>query len=181
MQNEFSKIIYCDGSSLGNPGRGGWGVLILRVNPNFEAKKASEKSELKEKKYLIEVELGGGEKNTTNNKMELQALIEALKYLEKKSANNIKIEMRLDSQYVINGATLWYKNWIKNNWKKADKKEVLNKEYWIEIISLIEKLKRQKVELSWKHVYGHTGEKGNERVDVIAKSFAEGVDIELKK
>jgi ribonuclease HI len=167
MTEEISKIIYCDGSSLGNPGAGGWGVLILKKNEKYGEQNTNEK------KYKVEAELGGGEKNTTNNKMELQALIEVLKYAIKNFDHNLKIELRLDSQYVINGATLWYKNWVKNNWKKADKKEVLNKEYWKEIISLLEKIKNKNITIKWTHVYGHTGEKGNERVDVIAKSWAE--------
>jgi ribonuclease HI len=171
MQNNFT--IYADGSSLGNPGAGGWGVLILQKSLDG--------------KVVGKTELGGGEKYTTNNKMELQALIEVLKFLQQttpsnstefttpskegESMQNLKVELRLDSQYVINGATVWCKNWIKNNWIKSDKKPVLNKEYWIEIISLLKNMEG-KVQIKWTHVYGHTGEEGNERVDVIAKSWA---------
>jgi ribonuclease HI len=195
MTQKIDKIIYADGSSLGNPGRGGWGVLII---DNLENKK---------------VELGGGEENTTNNKMELQALIEVLKFLTKveqpspkfakeeqgkfflskgedleqiiskeKISKTKNVELRLDSEYVIKGATIWSKSWEKNNWKKSDKKPVLNQEYWKEILLLLKEIELQKkVKLNWKHVYGHTGEEGNERVDVIAKSFASGKPVSLKK
>lgn len=161
----MSKIIYCDGSSLGNPGRGGWGVVALDTT----------------KKLIWEF----GEKVdlATNNQMELSATIFALKLILKSSAdqNSKEFEMRLDSKYVIQGTTEWLKNWVKNNWKNSQKKEVLNKEYWQEIYKLTNEIKNQSIKIKWTHVYGHTGEKWNERVDEIARGLAGGEKVELRK
>ncbi len=160
-EKKAGKIIYCDGSSLGNPGSGGWGVLMI----DNISKKISE--------------LGGGEDMTTNNKMELKALIESLKKILTLNISE-NIELRLDSEYVIKGATIWTKGWVKNNWIKSDKKPVLNKEYWQEILEILKQIEGKNVKMKWTHVYGHTGEVGNERVDVIAKSFAGKNPVKLK-
>lgn len=170
------KIIYCDGSSLGNPGRGGWGVVAIDT----------------EKKIFWEY--GGSDKNVTNNQMELAACLAALKIILKSSDNisteknvamnrqkKVEYELRLDSKYVIQGVTEWSKNWQKNGWKNAQKKEVVNKEIWKEILSIKKQIEEKNVHLKWTHVYGHTGEMWNERVDVIAKSFAGGEEIVLAK
>lgn len=159
------KVIYCDGSSLGNPGRGGWGVVALDTS----------------KKLIWEY----GEKvdHATNNQMELAATIFALKLILKSNENEIgkEFELRLDSKYVIQGTTEWLKNWVKNNWKNSQKKDVLNKEYWQEILKLITEIKVKKIKIKWTHVYGHTGEKWNERVDEIARGKAGGENIILLK
>ncbi len=151
------KIIYCDGSSLGNPGPGGWGVFAMDTEKN--------------KVW----EFGGGEKTATNNQMELQAAIFALRLISKSDSK--KFEMRLDSKYVIQGSTLWVQNWVKNNWKNSQKKEVLNKEKWQEILKLLAEIKNKNIKIKWTHVFGHTGETGNERVDEIAKLYAQGKSL----
>jgi ribonuclease HI len=138
-----SITIYCDGSSIGNPGPGGWGAVIA---DGARAK-----------------ELGGYEKETTNNRMELTAAIEALRIL--KSASSVTVHT--DSSYVINGITKWVKGWVKNGWMTKEKKDVLNKDLWESLAKLTEKH-----DVEWKHVRGHSGIELNERVDMIANGYA---------
>lgn len=145
--------IYTDGSSRGNPGPGGWAAVII------------EGSEDKIK------EVGGREENTTNNKMEMMAAIEALKA----TPTHSEIEIYTDSEYLMKGITIWIKNWQKNNWKTKDKKDVLNKDLWL---LLLEETSKRKVE--WKKVTGHSGDKWNERCDEIATSFADSKRVTLK-
>ena len=151
MQNKKIEI-YTDGSSLGNPGPGGWGTIVV-----IDGK--------------IEKEFGGYEKNTTNNRMEIQAAIEALKYLNKnqKIIGGSIVVINADSAYVLGGVTLWVKNWEKNGWITANKKPVLNKELWQELISLVREFKGN---LSWNKVKGHSGHIYNDRADEIATSYA---------
>ncbi len=159
-------IIYADGSSLGNPGKGGYAFLIF----NTETKKISE--------------YGGAVQVATNNQMELKALIEALKVLnfgDIKVGEGDVLEMRLDSQYVIKGSTEWYKGWVKNGWMTAAKKAVLNKNYWLEILNGLEMLKDKGIKINFVHVLGHNGEEGNERVDEIARTMASGKVMDLRK
>lgn len=148
--------IYTDGSSLGNPGPGGWGVVIIT---NDQLPINSGKKEI--------IELGGGEKGTTNNRMELKAVIEALKYLQKSSSH--ECEIFADSNYVLGGVTSWIKNWEKNGWKTANKKPVLNQDLWKELDSLI---KGYSGTISWQKVKGHSGHEHNDRVDKIATTYA---------
>ncbi len=163
------KIIYCDGSSLGNPGRAGFGVVAIDTN----------------KKLLWE--FGEAVKIATNNQMELAACIYALKIILKSNTQNPddlnqkKYELRLDSKYVIQGATEWHKGWIKNGWKNSQKKDVANKEMWQELIGLTYELSSNKIEVKWTHVYGHTGETWNERCDEIARGLAAGEEVTLRK
>lgn len=145
--------IYTDGSSLGNPGPGGWGFLIIK-NEELRIKN--------------DIEQGGGEKDTTNNRMELMAVIEVLKYLRKSDFR--KYEIFSDSNYVLGGVTGWIKNWEKNGWKTANKKPVLNQDLWKELDILI---KEYKGKIIWQKVKGHSGHEYNDRVDKIAKSNAE--------
>jgi ribonuclease HI len=140
--------IYTDGSSLGNPGPGGWGVLIMK-NEGLRIKNG--------------IELGGYEKNTTNNRMELTGAIEALKYLMKSDFTTCVIYT--DSAYVLGGITSWVKNWEKNGWRTANKKPVLNKELWQELVTLARKLGDK---ISWQKVKGHSGHIHNDRADKIA-------------
>ena len=119
------------------------------------------------------VELGGRLGHSTNNIMELTAPIEALKYLEKFNINS-EVEIFSDSKYVINGINEWIHNWIKNNWKTAAKKPVLNQELWQALHVL-----NQKFNPKWHYVAGHSGHKENDRVDEIATSFADGEPVEL--
>jgi ribonuclease HI len=159
---KHNKIIYADGSSLGNPGKAGFGYLII---------------DLDRKLYF---EFGGSVKWATNNQMEILALLEAFKSLKKSSFVG-DVEVRLDSQYVMKGITEWCKNWQKNNWKTAAKKDVLNKDLWQEIILAKKELEEMGYKFSFTHVFGHNGEIWNERVDVIARSFADNKKIDLKK
>jgi ribonuclease HI len=133
-------VIHTDGACSGNPGPGGWGV-ILDYNGTRK-------------------ELFGGEPQTTNNRMELQAAIEALTALTRACA----VEMHVDSQYVKDGITKWIHGWKKNGWKTADKKPVKNVELWQ---ALDEAIKRH--DISWHWVKGHDGHPENERADELAR------------
>jgi ribonuclease HI len=144
-------IIFSDGASKGNPGPGGWGSIVLA------------KGTVKE--------IGGGENNTTNNRMELTAVIEALKLVKNESG---EITINTDSKYIINGITGWVYGWQKNNWITKEKKEVLNRDLWEELIHVSNGKK-----IDWNYVGGHIGIEGNERCDAIATDFASGVKPEL--
>ncbi len=150
--------IYTDGSSLGNPGPGGWGVVII-TNDQLPIK--NDKTESKT------IELGGCEKKTTNNRMELKAVIEALKYIFTPKQGLGAVIIHVDSTYVLLGVTTWIHNWEKNGWRTANKKDVLNKDLWQELIALVRNFKGT---LSWQKVKGHAGHVHNERADEIATS-----------
>ncbi len=145
MENKNKIYIFTDGSSLGNPGSGGWGAIVV--------------TEEKVK------ELGGGEKIATNNRMELSAIIAALRNV----ASDSQIILHTDSSYVINGITKWVHGWKRNNWKNSEKEEVKNRDLWEELVAVTEGKK-----IEWKYVAGHVGVVGNERADEIAVSFAKG-------
>ena len=138
--------VYTDGACSGNPGKGGWGVVIL-INKD-------------------EIFLNGGDNNTTNNKMELTAAIEALKHFQKRE----NITLITDSKYVKDGIQTWIKNWKKNNWKTSAKKPVKNKELWIELDDLI-----TKHNVNWEWVKGHAGNKYNEKADDLARRYIENI------
>ena len=131
--------IFTDGACRGNPGPGGWGVL-LRAGRH-------------------EKELWGGDAHTTNNRMEMTAVIEALKALKKPS----EVVLTTDSQYVRKGITEWIEGWKRKNWKTAAKKPVKNVELWQEIDSLA-----ANHQIDWRWVKGHSGHSENERVDDLA-------------
>ncbi len=139
--------IYTDGACSGNPGVGGWGAVIL----------------IDKKDPIL---LNGGEKLTTNNRMELTAAIKALKYFE----NPETINLITDSKYVKDGIESWISNWKKNGWKTAAKKPVKNKELWEEL-----DLQISKHNISWEWVKGHTGEIFNEKADFLARRFIEKI------
>ncbi len=143
----MSIKVYTDGACKGNPGPGGWGVYI---QSNEDEK-----------------ELYGGNPETTNNQMEMQAALEALKHL--KDEDEV-IELYTDSNYLRQGITEWIHNWKKNNWKTAAKKPVANRDLWIEISDLNEKMN-----VKWNWVKGHAGDPGNERADELANIGAESV------
>ena len=145
-------IIYTDGSSLGNPGPGGWGSVLL-----FSDKKV--------------VELGGREKESTNNRMEMMASIMALKEVEKRKIEAKVIKVHTDSSYLLNGITIWIHAWVKNDWKTKADEDVLNKDLW-EILYKVESNLKNKYEIEWVKVAGHAGVHLNERCDVIATSFS---------
>ena len=136
--------IYTDGACSGNPGIGGWGVVILENN--------------KEDTFL-----NGGNDNTTNNRMELTAAIEALNYFE----DSQTITLITDSKYVKDGIQSWIQNWKKNGWKTASKKPVKNKDLWIELYNLDKSL-----DVKWNWVKAHAGNPMNEEVDLMAKKAA---------
>ncbi|WP_456416432.1 ribonuclease HI [Thiolapillus sp.] len=136
--------LYTDGACRGNPGPGGWGVL-LRYG---EAEK----------------ELWGGEKATTNNRMELQAVIEGLSALTRPSS----VTIITDSQYVKNGMMQWIHNWKRNGWKTAAKKPVKNADLWQQLDTLV-----QRHDVRWEWVRGHSGHPENERADELANQGIE--------
>ncbi|OGI88128.1 ribonuclease HI [Candidatus Nomurabacteria bacterium RIFCSPLOWO2_01_FULL_33_24] len=152
--------IYTDGSSLGNPGPGGWGVLI----------------QLKDKKII---ELGGREEKTTNNRMELMAVIKAFKYLNDSRLGNNGLKLILDSEYVKKGITEWIYGWVQNNWRTKNRKPVLNQDLWKELIIIVQEYEK-KNKIEWERIDSHTGVAGNERADQIAVSFAEDKPTPLK-
>jgi ribonuclease HI len=148
MENKKIQI-YTDGSSLGNPGPGGWGAVFV------------------ENEKII-YELGGCEKNTTNNRMELMAVIETLKYISKNHKKD-KITIFADSNYVLLGITTWIFNWEKNNWRNSQKKEVMNQDLWKELIGLIRNYDNK---INWEKVKGHSGHVYNDKADEIATQRA---------
>ena len=138
--------IWTDGSCLGNPGPGGWAFVATN------GKNVAERS--------------GGESNTTNNRMELTAVIRALTAARRHS----EIELHTDSQYVKNGMQSWLKNWKKNNWHTANKKPVKNQDLWMQLDALSGAIK-----IHWHWVRGHNGDEMNERCDELARTAAENL------
>lgn len=142
--------IYTDGGCSGNPGPGGWGVVVIYQN---QAK-----------------QLSGGEKNTTNNRMELTAAISALSIVKNTEIfNGKKVKLNIDSQYVKNGITSWIQNWKKNGWRTANKKPVLNQDLWQKLDEL-----NSSLDVNWVWVKGHAGIEYNEICDSLCQ-------MEIKK
>lgn len=141
MTPDRKVVIHTDGACSGNPGPGGWGVL-LSYNGH-------------------EKELKGGEPETTNNRMELRAAIEALNALTKPCA----VDLFTDSSYVKNGITTWLVNWKRNRWRTANKKPVKNADLWQELDAA-----RDRHDVTWHWVKGHAGDEGNERADALARA-----------
>ena len=140
MTNEVGDIeIFTDGACRGNPGPGGWGV-VLRTGS-------------------YEKELFGGEQSTTNNRMELRAAIEGLAALKRPS----RVTITTDSQYVRQGITQWIEGWKRNQWRTSAKKPVKNQDLW----QLLDELTRQH-EVTWEWVKGHSGHIDNELADTLA-------------
>ena len=131
--------VYTDGACKGNPGQGGWGALILENDATRE--------------------IYGGESNTTNNRMELMAVIRALELL--KEQNDITVYT--DSTYVQKGISEWIINWKRNGWKSSNKKSVKNKDLWVELDHL-----NYLMSVKWQWIKGHAGHSGNERADYLA-------------
>ena len=139
--------IYTDGACSGNPGPGGWAAIIIGKD--------------KVKKIF------GGEKLTTNNRMELTATINALEYLEKQETNQLslkQIEIYTDSKYVKEGITVWINNWEINNWKTADKKNVKNVDLWKKLKELV-----KYISIEWHWVKGHSNDAMNNLADKLAR------------
>ena len=152
---EQHTIVFTDGAAKGNPGPGGWGVIV--VTPERRV-----------------TELGGGAPHTTNNKMELSGAIAALQHVEDRPG---PIAIYTDSTYVIQGITQWIWGWRKRGWKTAQGADVLNRDLWETLASLVGG--RARGEVDWRWVRGHIGTPGNERVDEIAVAFAMQQGVEL--
>jgi ribonuclease HI len=160
--------IFTDGSSRGNPGRGGWGAIL--VFPAGKTVIANGEKRMTNNEWVQE--LGGRETKTTNNRMELTAVIKALEFVSKKILiphSSFLIHLYTDSSYVLKGASIWVHNWQKNKWKTKQKKDVLNKDLWQKFLKVSRGLK-----IEWKLLKGHSGIPANERCDVIATSYADG-------
>ena len=143
---QISKV-YTDGACSGNPGPGGWGVVVYFDNNTVH-------------------EMGGFEPDTTNNRMELQAAIAALEFVSQYPAEQT-VQLYTDSEYVKKGATQWLGGWKRKNWKTSQGKAVLNQDLWKELDQANPK------QVTWFYVKGHSGDPGNERCDTIARNFAQ--------
>ncbi len=141
--------IYTDGACKGNPGVGGWGALLRSKG--------------------VERELFGGERVTTNNRMELMGAISSLEALKRPC----QVRLHTDSKYVMQGITEWIDNWKRRGWKTADKKPVKNEDLWRRLDTAV-----THHEIEWIWVKGHAGHEGNERADVLANR---GVEMILEK
>ena len=135
--------VYTEGACSGNQGKEGWATIILEGNNKYK--------------------ISGSEKNTTNNRMELMAPINALKNMDPGS----KIEIYTDSQYVKLGITEWINTWMKNNWKTSKKEDVKNKDLWLQLYNL-----NKTLNIKWNWVKAHAGNPLNEEVDFLAKQAA---------
>jgi ribonuclease HI len=141
--------IYTDGGCTGNPGPGGWAAVILSNGDDA-------------------VELAGGEDSTTNNRMELIAVIRALEHVLREFGPDRNIEVHTDSQYVQKGITIWMKGWIAKGWKTSGGTPVKNKDLWLTLKSLNDSL-----DITWKWVRGHAGNLWNERCDQLVAAQRE--------
>ena len=142
-------VIYTDGACKGNPGPGGWGALLKSGSTNRE--------------------LFGGERDTTNNRMELMAVIEALRALKRPCA----VTLNVDSQYVLKGMTEWLPGWKAKGWRTSTKQPVKNVDLWQALDELVN---RSGHVIEWRWVRGHNGDAGNERADVLANM---GVEVAM--
>lgn len=145
MVEALSEVtVYTDGACKGNPGPGGWGVL-LRSSDGTEK------------------ELCGGELETTNNRMEMMAVIQALAALKRPC----KVILHLDSQYVLKGITEWVSGWKAKGWKTSSKQDVKNVDLWKQLDALVAQSGHR---IDWRWVKGHAGDPGNERADALANA-----------
>ena len=149
------ESIYTDGACTGNPGPGGWGVVIYFNDGSIH-------------------EMGNSSPQTTNNRMEMQAAISALQFL-KETQQRDSVTLYTDSKYLIDCVTKWVHGWKKKSWTKSDGKPVLNQDLLLTLDQLNSK------QVKWQHVRGHSGNPGNERCDRIATTFASGKSPQLKK
>jgi ribonuclease HI len=149
------KTLYTDGACRGNPGPGGWGVVVYFNDGSV-------------------YEMGDADPATTNNRMEMQAAIGALK-LVTATGQQEPVTLYTDSEYLRNGITKWVKGWKKKGWKTSEGKPVLNKDLW----EILDELNSQHIE--WRYVRGHAGNEGNERCDEIARAFALGRPPDLQQ
>lgn len=156
------KAIYTDGACSGNPGPGGWGVVIYFDDGSVH-------------------EMGGSDPKTTNNRMEMQAAIAGLEFLVA-SQQRTSIELLTDSEYVKKGITQWISGWKRRDWQTAAKKPVLNKDLWQKLDAVNQAAKQQTgAPVQWTYVRGHAGNAGNERCDEIARAFSQNQAIALQQ
>jgi ribonuclease HI len=154
MKQKDRFLIFADGACRRNPGPGGWAFLIASQDSVWEA--------------------CGFEADTTNNKMELRALIEALRFVQKQNLTG-RLEIHLDSQYVLSGCIAWIYAWKRRGWVTTDSEPVKNRELWQQVADLLDALKSS-ADFNWYYVPGHAGVPGNERVDSLAASEADGIE-----
>jgi len=145
----FAVLVHGDGACSGNPGPGGWATELV-----FEGG--------------IRVLISGGDPDTTNNQMELQAAIAAFEYVINNRIAPADIVLRLDSQYVLNGLKDWSRNWIANNWRNARNQPVKNSEQWQQLVTLRDQVLASDGTVDYQHVKGHSGDLQNDAVDRIA-------------
>lgn len=144
----MTTLIFTDGASRGNPGPGGYGAIIMDTDDKTV------------------VELGGREEKTTNNRMELRAVVEALEYLHKNNKTKKKV-VYTDSRYLVHGITRWIHNWKKRDWQTKGKTDVLNRDLWERLDAVVDE------SIAWELLPGHSGVIGNERADEIATMYAD--------
>lgn len=150
MPDDSDVILYTDGACSGNPGPGGWAAIL--VHPNSGSIRR----------------LSGGQRETTNNRMELTAVIQGLKAL--KAAKRWRVHVVSDSEYVVNGMTQWLPSWLKNNWRRGSKPRsgpVKNADLWQILVE-----QRDRFDLTFEHVRGHAGHPENEECDRLAVEAA---------
>jgi len=147
--------IFTDGACSYNPGPGGYGAVLLHADQKV-------------------VELAGGESDSTNNRMEIRAALEALKFSNKFKGN---IRVYTDSKYLINSITKWITGWKSRGWKTSDGSDVLNQDLWISLDETVKSLESKSLE--WIYVPGHAGHPGNERADALAVSFSKNTQESL--
>jgi len=156
------QAIYTDGACSGNPGPGGWGVVLYFPDGSVH-------------------ELGGGDRQTTNNRMEMQAAIAGLEFLIA-SGQKKPVELFTDSEYVKKGITQWIAGWKRRNWQTSAKKPVLNQDLWQKLDAVNQAAQQQTAApVQWTYVRGHAGNAGNERCDEIARAFSQNQAIALQQ
>ena len=156
--NTDELIIYTDGACSGNPGSGGWAAVIIMPENRL-------------------IELGGGEKNTTNNRMEMTAAIKALqKACSFYSGSLPKIRFYTDSSLLLNGITKWIWGWLKKGWVSSTGADVANRDLWEQLWAEVSPLRSR---IEWIHVKGHAGHDINERCDTIAVSYSKNKPVRL--
>lgn len=154
------QTIYTDGACSGNPGPGGWGTVLYLADGSVH-------------------EMGGGDRRTTNNRMEMQAAIVGLQLLVA-TEQTTPVELFTDSEYVKKGITEWLAGWKRRGWQTAAKKPVLNQDLWQQLDEVNQESTRlMGAPIKWTYVRGHTGNEGNERCDEIARAFSSNQPIEL--
>lgn len=153
-------IVYTDGSSRGNPGAAGWASIIM--------------SEEKVKEYADHVE------KATNNQMEIYAVLYSMQVLYKVLKTSDKVDIHSDSEYVVKSINSWMSGWVKNNWKNSQKKEVLNKDLWLKVLEIKNKILESGCEINFIHVRGHADNIYNNRADKICTAFATKTEKEIR-